>query len=910
MSRSAVLRFVWKEYRTLRAFWIALALITVMGQCLLLVTAQVSATPSWLMFHFAVALAAFYALACGATMFATEREEATYEFLHARPVTNRDAFAGKLMWALVSTAAFGVTVWTVAWILARGQVPEVDTNRRLWWFWGTAAVELLAWGMFFSLLLQSPLKAALLAAASASAVVQCFLVIEGHQGEPFALTSYDNTVGGRLLVAALLMMVNVALGLRWLRPAYVPWKGWFRAATGRTPAPAADVSIWKTPPRRHGLPRLVWHAWRQEARMLGPLVFVAAVTAYVAMWTEGLRAGASAVGVVSAVVAALVGSSIFLGDQQQGRYAFLAEHGVSPRYVWLSRQVVGLGITGMIIAALWNTMGVWLGYSSIILAAYASGQLGSMLCRSGILAGFCGLILTVTVGGWGWLMVFLGMSPLWSVLPIAVVFLVATWLRAPDWILRRNTVRGWTVVALGVLVPMSGIAVAVAMTRVEEIPRTDPGFSLEEFNRPATPAELATAKMYERAYQQFRPIAVESVDGRNHYYYAAHGLDGPLDETEMRWIQDNQESLSLLRRASLRPECLLEDPNRGNPWFSPSTDRFSRFSFLLLDSGRRFENEGNLDAAVDDYLTVLRMANHLRFRGNAVAQLQADEIERRAYGRLIRWSGRDGQSSSLIRRGLVALEQIDARRPSRKEAAMVEYAGWRRVLETDDEALSVFELSEQEVRRLVLMSWFMPWERARALRILNLWTARNLKVLAQTEEVMRTGREPPRSLTSPWIYDADQYSQMWRWLATTPALKKGELYHLWTYNCFAVETWRRAARLVLAIQAWRIEHHKLPETLDVLIDDGIVESVPRDPWSGERFWYYPAGLAFPLRWPRSAEPIAEHTPIVWSTGPDVRTAVPGDEEQEEAWALAPGNQSPVDVSASEAIRHGWAFPIP
>ena len=69
------------------------------------------------MFAVALVFAAFYAMGSGATLFAAEREAETYEFLRALPVTPLKVFAGKVAFALASTAAlFGAGVDTGAGI--------------------------------------------------------------------------------------------------------------------------------------------------------------------------------------------------------------------------------------------------------------------------------------------------------------------------------------------------------------------------------------------------------------------------------------------------------------------------------------------------------------------------------------------------------------------------------------------------------------------------------------------------------------------------------------------------------------------------------------------------------------------------------------------------------------------------
>ncbi len=59
-------------------------------------------------------------------------------------------------------------------------------------------------------------------------------------------------------------------------------------------------------------------------------------------------------------------------------------------------------------------------------------------------------------------------------------------------------------------------------------------------------------------------------------------------------------------------------------------------------------------------------------------------------------------------------------------------------------------------------------------------------------------------------------------------------------NCIA-----RAAKLLLAIEAWRLEHSALPDSLDALM--GVYfDTVPRDPFSGTPFEIYPQGAPVSL----------------------------------------------------------------
>ena len=89
MSDIAFRRVVWKEYRVQRPLWIAIAVGTLVIELLLLATPEKLLTVEKMPALFAISLAAaaIYGLGCGATLFATERETETYDFLRALPVS-------------------------------------------------------------------------------------------------------------------------------------------------------------------------------------------------------------------------------------------------------------------------------------------------------------------------------------------------------------------------------------------------------------------------------------------------------------------------------------------------------------------------------------------------------------------------------------------------------------------------------------------------------------------------------------------------------------------------------------------------------------------------------------------------------------------------------------------------------
>ncbi len=93
------------------------------------------------------------------------------------------------------------------------------------------------------------------------------------------------------------------------------------------------------------------------------------------------------------------------------------------------------------------------------------------------------------------------------------------------------------------------------------------------------------------------------------------------------------------------------------------------------------------------------------------------------------------------------------------------------------------------------------------------------------------------------------------------------------------ETFRLAARVALALEAWKLRHGSLPKTLDELVGP-YLDRAPVDPYSGQPFRYFRDGLPLPLHW-RQPQPflyysqdrtseIPARTPLIWSVGANVQ----------------------------------------
>ena len=359
-------------------------------------------------------------------LFATEHEAGTYDFQRSLPLSSSRLLLGKCAFALCSVVLLYAVCWLVAVILSGVALREAFANLPGWMPVGmqgrlvhvpvfvslSFAAELLLWLVLFSLLLRHPLTAAIAGAAAAAATAT--YITWNAAGPP------ADRPATQLAVALLLAAADVWLGLRWLSQRRITpvrrsiWPRSLKAA----PAPFRANSAVRT------VGRLVWEFWRESRglRLVLGAIFILCAIDVARFFIPGCR------GVVSITVLAiplsplffpLLGSIAFLFDQQGHSYRFLADRGVRPGHVWLSRQlavwiaaavpavpllvIVARFATPMLMntaitpveashaASLIYFFNLVPAVFSFALLGVAAGQLCSMLFRNGLLAVFFGV---------------------------------------------------------------------------------------------------------------------------------------------------------------------------------------------------------------------------------------------------------------------------------------------------------------------------------------------------------------------------------------------------------------------------------------------------------------------------------------------------------------------------------------
>ncbi len=990
MNRTIFWRLFWKEYRAQRALWIAMAVLTAF---LLWLTFEFSLNPyegSLALYRLAVAFPALYALGCGAMLFAGEREAETYEFLRSLPLSPWHVFASKIAAALLAVVSLHCLTWLLAAWLNDWKLPNAHERLLLWTTFGLFGLEMFLWATLFSLLLKRVLVAAILGVAAAS--VGAFVMVVSVSNTPaIVMDMYVTAMPRRAALAALVALADIWLAGRWFKPrAGRPNRSASPAVDADLPAAAAAFSRPFLAPRRMTIfGRLLWQHWRQTrwltATILGTVIVALILVLTGIGWgpngpleadrpNEAVSGGLGAVLLLMGIP--LLGLCAFHADQWRRGYRFLADRGVSPKYVWLSRQTIAFGPPLLVLAALMlvavilatkllllmKSLDVHRTYGAppldmyaaalvfaesvftvagFVVLAIAVGQLASMFLRSGLLAGLLCIVLTYLLAGWSAVMWIWHASWLWSVLPIPLVLLLASRLRTRYWLLERNTLRAWLPPILVLLAPAAAILTAVPLYRVYSVPVVDPGISLEEYDRPLTPEEKLALDAYLHACFQSSQQGFEALNTLNKAQYGAALMPSEVHALEAEWVKQNEAVIDGVMYASKLP--LSARVVERLPQFQTAY-----LAELLICSATQLEEQGKLDAAMEQYLAAIKIAVELHawypIEGptNAYDLCRGDVLELEAYARLPRWAGRPGQTPERILAAARQLEKLTSDVPI-SDGIKAAHCSVRRFLLGDVNAINRTEISNPTPVPTITLVWLrLPWERARALRLLDRVTRTQLAVLATADGEARSGGiihqppPPPEEGAGRWSQEFDFPYALQNQVYVPPVCYA----HPWealglVRNYAAIETSRRATRLLLALEAWKLRHGVLPKTLDELVGP-CLDRLPLDPYTGEPFHYFREGLKTPFEWHQptlsSLLTYSDHRglawgrvdadkPFLWSTGAKIIREPQNGEGaldsyqiyQDAAFHLAWGDPrrelrwptSEVDVWSS-----GWPFAIP
>lgn len=905
-SKSITVRLLWKQYRLQRAFWISIGLLGILLQLLGAIVRYSTGEQLYWLFSVALGIPAFYALGCGATMFAGEHEALTFDFQHGLPVPAKRFFATNFFFGTMSTAALLVVMLisavlfssVPAWI---SHVSPAEMPEKMWptllGLWGVSILELFAWSILFSLLLKRPLVAAMLGVGVASIAAQ---LASGYTG--FSIDPYVQAFPIRLTIAAAVLLLDVFLGFRWFR-GYTLFR--------RSSRPATAVAIGFAPDETkknfrffHTTIRLAWQQLRESVWMWLAIaifsLFIMYFYFYYLKFDLQIWDGARSVLLIFLIAAiSLLGIYVFYPDQHGRLYRFSAERGMPAGRFWIGRQITGLAFLGFLGILLYLILVLplnlqhymfftptWqyrnLVYSGQLFAIayystndflllmyhllliYSIGQCMAMFIRSGILAAVAAIFVSALFVLWTSLMIFWHVPLYWSVLPWPILFLAASRLRTSDWLLERRQLHTWLRPA-SMLVPMAALVVAMPLYRVYSVPDVDPGFSVEEFwqSRKATPAALETVAMYEKAYnileeyeRSLPPPVIEprQEDEPTEKPPVPWQPVKPLTEKELAEIKAVRPALEMAMEASKRPECdfYADFPHRG--MYSQNTSSHAEWLIRpMIFQARQFQSEGKLDDALDYYLAALRMKKQLDFR-NPYSSWYGGESSS-VYECLPGWAAAPGQTPDRIARALKELQKLPPSIDAISYAIEGNCLSDRGILLDDPKFIDSVESDinsrsnqhyKEQISQFELWKRFLPWERYRALRMLKEITRSNLQQVASVAHKLENN-ERVGIREDYYYYNNREPDFALIHAINLPRIQQNTwgLHHeIDSFVCNV--TIYRAAQIALALEAWKLENGKYPAKLNDLVGK-YFEELPIDPISGKSFRYFPEGVPEQLK---------------------------------------------------------------
>jgi hypothetical protein len=531
-------------------------------------------------------------------------------------------------------------------------------------------------------------------------------------------------------------------------------------------------------------------------------------------------------------------------------------------------------------------------------------------------------------------------SFLWSVAPIPLVLLWATWLRAPDWVSESTRWRARLRAAAAILAPAVALVIAVPVHRVQQIPFVDPGFDPEEYLSETTPEARETAALFRRSSERY--IEVDRTEPDEEAEFSGRAPT----RAELNWLEVNAYSLALTLEASRRPTCNSDDP-------SMMPARWQRYEYgmisLILISGRQLEAEGKLDEALDRYFAALRV---FVFWKDYRLMYAVDRV----FSEFASWATQKGQTGELIGAAIKKLQAVDPSVLRLEDRVKADYIVARRAVFGDVEAwlaLTGQSKADDQIMERVLWAKLMPWEKRRGLRLLNMLTETAVDRLHQMRDALAGGLGvvdflAPTQNWNPLLDFEVKYDYLYRqyaqsrqkteWLATTYTLPGNTFSGTFSAAELAqFEARRRAAMLLLAIEAHRLEHGELPQSLAELVGP-YFDALPLDPYSGQEFRYFSAGLPFPEStleaaelsedryWPPMSQRMSDVVagkPCIWCTSSRLKanTWTVGELPDESRENAEPPKQvvyytsrenpySSAPLPPNIAWREGYWFPIP
>ncbi len=456
MNRNLVIKRLW--WKEIQQLWPLVVLLIMLGGLLQTIFAVVPGFyDAWRHTAIFVALPGLFAVGAGALIVGQEKELRTIQWIRSLPIAPRDIISTKLFIGLTGLAV----VWLASLLIAgaTGDWPWAQRSDISFPMFVVHSFFVLlvgyatAWRIqssFLSLLLLIPLACLPIFFASFHA---------------WLMNATKDQAFNDLLMAAYSAIFSIGFlwaGWRFALRQLGPHAG-TRPQQGQLVAIAFSDDLF-THRRVAPISALVWQFASQNR--------VSLVGLTVALVVSGLVIGSKSgypeknlsflAYLTGAVACSWLGLLAFQSDGYDRRAMFLADRGIAPWKVWLTRQILPVSCLMIGLAALAISLPRPLGWMQWIVAMalgiYACSQFIAQLIRSPILGTIAAVLYSaVTIALFTASVVFLFSSP-WLVVASVLAFALATFVMTRSWMDGKGGWRNWLkyvgIAAIAWILPM------------------------------------------------------------------------------------------------------------------------------------------------------------------------------------------------------------------------------------------------------------------------------------------------------------------------------------------------------------------------------------------------------------------------------------------------------------------------
>jgi ABC-type transport system involved in multi-copper enzyme maturation permease subunit len=352
--------------------------------------------------------------------------------------------------------------------------------------------------------------------------------------------------------------------------------------------------------------------------------------------------------------------------------------------------------------------------------------------------------------------------------------------------------------------------------------------------------------------------------------------------------------ISKLERLRELPMGAIMDPREWKePWFPPDVQDAHLATAILCDRALLWQGQGQLEKALADYETALKLVLTMGNQANDHVFIQAGSSAYAILRELRHWGAKAAHRADLLNRAQDALEQFERSLPTLVDVNKSSYLATRSFLSQPQ--LPKRWSTEPHIAHDNSMS-LVPWEAERRLRLLNAVFAGRIKAaslpfaewlksyreglsgLRREEELLMEGWMAPTSNGLPLISS----EELARWLDQT----WWQTYlSAWgtPFRLARLHASIRAAELRFALIKYSVDNGRAALTLADLVPK-YIRDVPTDPYDGKPFRYrVSAGkdaisrgayegvtsMSIPEAVPGIAHIVWPGQGILWCVGPDL-----------------------------------------